>query len=641
MKNQKIKKMVTVVMTAALVCASALPVFADWETFQMGGSNNGFFGLAGNQAAPLAQGTPAAEPTQLETLGSPFVGVDAETVTAGDIAYTLYNGGTVGNEKGGARMRATNLNTGAKFWDVQIFPADNVEQLATPVIDGSTLYAAINEDTSIFSSDSITGGEIPSQEPESESEENPLKPTTVVVADKFDLPSDLSGIQVATNLKGTTGGSITGQIVLTSTENPEDTYELGSNSYYDGNMIFYNLSGDVVPEGTYKLELQVINTTGAALNLTSADVTVPTWDLVKVDGINTTLPSVTYLTDGPQTYDNTDTYQGYGEPNSPLKIFDGKLYIGISDGDRCYYQYDITKGTFDSTSAVRFVPSEEDNDFYWAGAAQIENGGQSYIVFGSNNRYLYVQSADDFAKTGISVNLTGYVTDAGSVRSSIVVGSGTNEGYIFFTSQGCYLWSAAISSLFDGTAAAGSGNVKSIKLYQDDTASSVSTPAVLPDGQIYVGYRYEDVENYTTLGGLWIGKAEGTALTNTTIIDMKAPVDSSPLVYYGDDINGADYVYFTTNSATGGGYCYSYPGKEEENKPDLIWNIGVSTDPENNASYTLQGMSVDANGTLVFGNDLDQLFVIPNTPAAAAPPAESETSSEAGEEAPQTEAAAE
>ncbi len=634
MKNQKMKFFVTTLTAAALVCASALPVFADWPTFQMGGSNNGFFGLAGNQAAPLTQEAAAADKVltspaaiELPTEGEDvFVGVDAGTVTAGDIAYTLYNGGAVGNEKGGARMRATNLNTGAKFWDVQIFPADNVEQLATPVVDGSTLYAAINEDTSIFSSDSITDGQIPSQN----------DPTTVVVTDKFDLPSNLSGIQVATNLSSPTGEGISGRIVLTGVDGTSGSYTLSDNSYYGGDMIFYNLSSNgvpatVVPKGTYKLELAVINTTGATLNLTSADVTVPTWDLVKVDGINTTLPSVTYLTDGPQIYDDTDTYQGYGEPNSPLKIFDGKLYIGVSDGDRCYYQYDITKGTFDSTSAVRFVPSEEDNDFYWAGVAQIENGGQSYIVFGSNDGVLYVQPVNDFSGTGETITLADYSDSVpGAVRSSIVVGSGTNKGYIFFTSQGCYLWSIEISSLFDGTAAAGSGNVGSIKLYNEASAASVSTPAVLPDGQIYVGYNY----NYATLGGLWIGKAEGTALTNTTIIDMKAPVDSSPLVYYGYDINGADYVYFTTNNVTGAGYCWEVTNGTPAD--DATWTIGSSS-----GSYTLQGMSVGANGTLVFGNDLDQLFVIPNTPAAAAPPAESETSSEAGEEAPQTEAAAE
>lgn len=631
--------MTLVVMTAALVCASALPVFADWETFQMGGSNNAYFALAGNQAAPLTQEVEAEDKVltspaaiELPTEGEDvFVGVDAGTVTAGEIAYTLYNGGVVGNEKGGARMRATNLNTGAKFWDVQIFPADNVEQLATPVIDGSTIYAAVDENTSIFSSDSITKGEIANGATE-----------PVVITEDLELLSDMSGIQVSTNLKGTTEGSITGQIVLTNTENPENpenTYELGDNSYYDGNMIFYNLNGDVVPEGTYKLELQITNKTGGTLNLTSANVTIPTWDLVKVEGINTDLPSVTYLTDGPQIYKEgaeageKTIYQGYGEPATPLKIYDGKLYFGIYDGDRCYYQYDLTRGAFDNISAVRFAPGDN-NDFYWAGAAQIESGGQSYIVFGSNAGVLYVQPVNDFSGTGKMVDLTDYNDVPGSVRSSIVVGSGTNEGYIFFTSQGCYLWSAAISSLFDGTAAEGTGNVKYIKLYQDDTAESVSTPAVLPDGRIYVGYNY----NYATLGGLWIGKAEGTTITAAeSTISMEAPVDSSPLVYYGYDINGTDYVYFTTNSETGGGYCYSV---ESDGTYEELWNIGVSTDPTNNASYTLQGMSVGANGTLVFGNDLDQLFVIPNTPAAAAPPAESETSSEA-EEAPQTEAAAE
>lgn len=636
MKNQKMKFFVTTLTAAALVCASALPVFADWETFQMGGSNNAYFALAGNQSAPLTQEVEAEDKVltspaaiKLPTEGTPFVGVDAGTVTAGDIAYTLYNGGTLGNNgSGGTRIRATDLDSGTVFWDKQIFASSNVEQLATPAIDGSTLYAAINEDTSIFSSDSITGGEIANDATE-----------PVVITEDLELLSDMSGIQVATNLEGTTESSITGQIVLTSTEDPEDTYDLGNNSYYDGNMIFYNLNGTVVPEGTYKLELQITNKTGGALNLTSANVTIPTWDLVKVEGINTDLPSVTCLTDGPQIYKEGNAeagektiYQGYGEPDTPLKIYDGKLYFGIYDGDRCYYQYDLTRGAFDNVSAARFAPGDY-NDFYWAGSAQIENGGQSYIVFGSNGGYLYVQSADDFAKAGISVNLGRYVGGAGAVRSSIVVGSGTNEGYIFFTSQGCYLWSAEISSLFDGTAAAGTGNVKYIKLYQDDTAESVSTPAVLPDGQIYVGYNY----NYATLGGLWIGKAEGTTITAAeSTIDMRAPVNSSPLVYYGDDINGVDYVYFTTNNATGAGYCYSVNTAGEAIQ---MWNIGAAAEGAQNGSYTLQGMSVGANGTLVFGNDLDQLFVIPNTPAAAAP-AESETSSEA-EEAPQTEAAAE
>lgn len=622
-KNLKIRRLVTLTMAAALVCGSSLTAFADWPSFQKNTANNGYVvSVTSEQDAPLTGSLPTSiQAIDLETEGYPFVGVDAETVISGNYAYTIYNGGTVANGKGGTRMRATNLVTREKRWDRQIFPSNNVEQLATPVISGTTIYAAINEDSTLFSSDSLNG-QIPFGS----------EGVDVEIASNLEVPSDLEGIQVSTNLSympasgEAAADSITGQIVLVNTATQAEL-NLGNNSYYGGNMIFYNLSNTVVPEGTYNLKLHVVNNTAAdnTLVLTTADATIPTWDLVEITDITSEVPAVAYLTNGPTHYDD-NTYQGYGEPNTPLKIFDNKLYFGINDGDRCYYQYNIEgNSSFNSTTAKRFVPEEENNDFYWAGATAIGDNN-AYIAFGSDQGLLYVQNSIDFSNV-IVVELIPGENEAGAVRSSIVVDA--NRQYVYFTSQGGYLWRIPVTDLVAGNVP--EEDIVYVNLATGlglTSASSVSTPTITADGTIYVGY--STYEGTNEVGGVWIGKSGTSGITYTNKIDMQAPVDSSPLVY---NDGTADYVYFTTNNGSGAGYCW----KVTNGAPDTAATWTVGSDPSS-GSYTLQGMSVGANGTLVFGNDLEKLYVIPNT---AQTPPESETTADAGEDAAETEAVTE
>ena len=641
MKHLKIRRLATLTMAAALVCGSSLTVFADWPSFQKNTANNGYVvSVTSEQDAPLTGSLPTSiQAIDLETEGYPFVGVDAETVISGNYAYTLYNGGTVANGKGGTRMRATDLTTRTKFWDRQIFPSSNVEQLATPVINGTTIYAAINEDSTLFSSDSLNK-QIPFGSEGVDVE--------IEIASNLEVPSDLEGIQVSTNLSYTpesgeaAADSITGQIVLVNTEEEGAApISLGENEYYGGNMIFYNLSGTVVPKGTYDLKLQVTNKTaeGNTLTLTTADVTIPTWDLVEITDITSEVPAVAYLTNGPEVFETVegeDIYQGYGEPATPLKIFDNMLYFGINDGDRCYYQYNIAKGEkqggLNKETTERFAP-EGYNDFYWAGAAMVsEEEGKEYIVFGSDDGILYTLPTEQFNivdkdnnPVGFAYNLKNQIEDVGRIRSSIVTAA---NGDIYFTSQGGYLLCTTVTDLIYGDT---EDSIEYVNLADElglTSAESVSTPTITADGTIYVGY--STYEGTNEVGGVWIGKSGTSGITYTNKIDMQAPVDSSPLVY---NDGTADYVYFTTNNGSGAGYCW----KITNGAPDTAATWTVGSDPSS-GSYTLQGMSVGANGTLVFGNDLEKLYVIPNTSQT---PPESETTADAGEDAAETEAVTE
>ena len=266
-----------------------------------------------------------------------------------------------------------------------------------------------------------------------------------------------------------------------------------------------------------------------------------------------------------------------GQINTPIVKYGSYIYFGTWPGGSNagkYYQVDVSTTSY---TYKTFTP--ESYGFYWAGAVKSGN----YIYFGSDNGKLYYRQAgprfDSTAATaGGVLDLTdttiGGASDAGNVRSTVML----DDGKLYFTSQGKYLWCCTI----------GSGGAPAISWKASLGGTSTSTPTKVGD-RIYVGY-YSGF----SAGGVQCVGASGSHTVTTVASGF--PVQCSILVQGAG--TGTDYLYFNTNSGSGAGYCYSYNGSTGTS----VW----STDGD---TYALGGMAYD-NGYLVFGNDYNHLFIV-------------------------------
>lgn len=254
-----------------------------------------------------------------------------------------------------------------------------------------------------------------------------------------------------------------------------------------------------------------------------------------------------------------------GQINTPITTDGTYLYFGTWPGGSnagTYYQVKLS-----DYSVKTFTP--DSYGFYWAGA--VSDGTNVY--FGSDNGLLYWRSIADFDTTGGVLDLTDVASDAGNVRSTIMM---DEDGLLYFTTQGGYLWCCSYD---DGL------TVKwPIKL----DATSTSTPTKVGD-RIYVGY----YSGFSKGGVQCLDLGTGSLST----VASGFPVQSS-IVVMGDG-TGTDYLYFNTNASDGAGYCYSYDGGKTGSE---VW----ATKGDN---YALGGMAID-NGYAVFGNDKNHLYVV-------------------------------
>ena len=196
------------------------------------------------------------------------------------------------------------------------------------------------------------------------------------------------------------------------------------------------------------------------------------------------------------------------------------------------------------------------------------------VYFGSDNGLLYWRSIADFDTTGGVLDLTDVASDAGNVRSTVML----DDGYLYFTTQGGYLWCCSYD---DGL---------TVEWHKKLGATSTSTPTKVGD-RIYVGY-YSGFN----AGGVQCVSADGSSV-KTVVEGDGFPVQSS-IVVMGDG-TGTDYLYFNTNAQKGAGYCYRYDGGKTGSK---VWGTTGDT-------YALGGMAID-NGYAVFGNDYNHLYVV-------------------------------
>lgn len=297
------------------------------------------------------------------------------------------------------------------------------------------------------------------------------------------------------------------------------------------------------------------------------------WRLYSISGVLTSTPTKSSV-----------LASGDGQINTHINSIGNYLFFGGWGGEHAYYQYGPINGT---ATLKKFIPTTQE-DFYYAGASKTSENSTSKVVFGSESGKIYVRPVgtgfDD--ATGSTINLAEYQSACGPIRSSICVKGST----WYLTSRGSgnngYLW-----RITNGTSS--TPTVVSLAL----SGNTTSTPVVSENSYVYVGYF-----SGFTAGGVSCVPTSFSASTTPTSIYSANPVQSSPIVYSVEDTG--DYIYFTTNSATGAGYCYFRP---YGNSPTVqqIWTAAGTS----NNRYALQGFASD-NGYLIYGDDGNYLYIV-------------------------------
>ena len=279
--------------------------------------------------------------------------------------------------------------------------------------------------------------------------------------------------------------------------------------------------------------------------------------------------------------------------NTPLTTDGNYIYFGTwlsGTANGKYYQLDDSG----NNASYKSFLAGTGYGFYWAGAVPVDvdsDDSDDYVVFGGDGGYLYYRSISNFDGAGGCYNLSsGFgVTTPGNVRSTI-----SSDGeYVYFTSQGptgtSYLWRFLISTIGSATP---TYNVISL-----NGSSSTSTPAISESGLIYVGYY-----NGFTDGGVDVVLSNSNTFSVVKNIPNQKPVQSSVIVYADID-DSYDYIFITTNSTNGAGYCYRVLTNNPYSAQE-IWNTTSVGNKE-----CLQGMAA-CNGFLTFGNDNNRFFIV-------------------------------
>ena len=291
-----------------------------------------------------------------------------------------------------------------------------------------------------------------------------------------------------------------------------------------------------------------------------------------------------------------------GQTLSPITYKDGYIYTGT-------WNSDTTPGSYFCLSVTDEDPSKGDEikyctwkynhkgGFYWTGAYASEN----YLVFGSDDG-----AGDAYTSILYSVNThTGQLIDKrtdmiGDIRSTIVY----NNGYVYFTTKGGYLYRVAMNA--DGTF----GAVASYNL----GGAATSTPVVYK-GRIYVGVRGNGGQ-YNADGGhhfdVLTESASGLSLAYKVSIPgypQAAPLLST--AYENQDFNGdgqADgrvYLYFTYNAKPGGIYMLTDEPGQTSGKPKELFRPVLAQQ-----EYCISPICVDRDGTLYYKNDSCYLMAL-------------------------------
>jgi hypothetical protein len=572
------KKSLSILLAIVLAFSLAITAFADWTSYQKNNNNNGR--ITGSSPLKSSLGTLTGtnqKTAQLPYNGTIYSGVDVSPLMFSNYAYVLYNGGTVSGTSGGARLAAYDYtsNLASAFFNIQLdADAVNIQQLATPYIDSTNkvLYAAVTYGTYYLNAASMAGW---TQNGSVTIDGSGVATFTGngSVSTPVTLANATHTLYVPTNLTKTVSGTAHYTIALTGGGN---TYTLDNSTLYysdwgGGTWTTYD-GGSAIPSGNYTLTISVDSISNDTVTASTSQVERYDWRLYSVSGIDTASPtrSATWLA------------TGEGQINSHINTAGNNLYFGVSYGDHSYYQYNIS-----TASLTPFKPGTDGDNFYWAGACKVSISGTDYMVFGSDSGTMYVRPVGDNFGNSVYGNSFAATQSSGLIRCSVVE-SGSS---IYYTSKNGYAYKIQTSTITSGTP-----TITNLAL--PSGANSTSTPVVSSNGVIYVSYYIAG--SYPATGGV-------VAIKDSTF-------SSYTTVYSGDSVQGPvivytsgnyDYVYFTTNTDAGKGYCYSV--LKTNLASSAKWNTATTI---GTANYILQGMAASENGYLVFGNDANTLYVI-------------------------------
>ncbi|MHC1599917.1 MAG: outer membrane protein assembly factor BamB family protein, partial [Candidatus Methanospirareceae archaeon] len=262
----------------------------------------------------------------------------------------------------------------------------------------------------------------------------------------------------------------------------------------------------------------------------------------------------------------------YDQLNTPVTYADGRVYVGSYKSDNGenetgkYYCLDASTG-----NVLWSRPSGTEKGYYWAGAAVIGD----YLVYGDRASVLTCVYRDNGTLADgikITTDIPFNKSDAGGIRSSVAY----SEGFVYFTSEGGYVWKIGFNESTGRFTEEGWA-------FEVEAGYSASTPVVY-NGNVYAG-----AGSFSTDGILYcLNASDGEEEWN---IELNGGVKASPAIsIQGDD----SYIYFTTNCANSRVYCVDEEGNE-------MWNF-TTEEAGTSGGYILQGVAI-SDGYVYFGND--------------------------------------
>ena len=556
----------------ALAMLLSVTAFAAWDVY---GSDRNHNSVVTN--APTTATTTALNSyIDLSNGGRGWDGIDnvpvMETVDGVTYAYVLYDG----YSSYGGQLAKINCSAATPYvvWHKQISAAAGF-QLSTPYLDTAAraIYigasnASVYNNVAISSPVSLTANTAGTVTIDGL--------TLLTAANRVSVPVYVGHTSVADRGTLTTEGTATIQLgggtavnlTLSTTQASSGTnYKIYEQETHDddgeltGYDYYYYINHSVTASSLTDATLSIsVTLNGTGCKIESVSMFANKGAVTKITGIDSTDASGLTLT--------SVVCSVMGQINTPITCYGDYIYFGTWSGNTKmqYYQVDVSNAGFNT------VTYTGEAGFYWAGAVQLGD----YIYFGGDSGYLYYRNDLEFGETGGVVALP---DGAGNVRSTIM----TDGTYLYFTSQGGYLW------CYKPNASTGAPEFQwSAKL----DGTSTSTPTKVGD-RIYVG-----VYTGFNKGGVQCVSASTHAVKDVIAVTDKNnfPVQCS-IVVKGDG-TGTDYVFFNTNASNGRGFCYSYNGSTATQQ----WASRSDT-------YALGGMACD-NGIIVFGNDYDHLYVV-------------------------------
>ena len=291
-----------------------------------------------------------------------------------------------------------------------------------------------------------------------------------------------------------------------------------------------------------------------------------------------------------------------GQTLSPITYKNGYIYTGTWNSDTTpgsYFCLSVTDENPSKGNEIKYCTWKYDHKggFYWAGAYASEN----YLVFGSDDG-----AGDAYTSILYSVNThTGQLIDKrtdliGDIRSTITY----NNGYVYFTTKGGFLYRVAMNA--DGTFGAVAG--------YNLGGAATSTPVVYKN-RIYVGvcgtggqYNADGGHHFDVINE----SASGLSLAYKVSIPgypQAAPILST--AYENQDFDGdgkADgrvYLYFTYNAYPGGIYMLTdTPGQTSGKAEELFRPVSKQQE------YCISPLCVDKDGTIYYKNDSCYLMAL-------------------------------